>query len=91
MLQVLLNVLDFDMDVQQAISAPRFHHQWLPDEIFWEPYEFNQDTREALEKMGYQFREKPASLGDAQGIQIDSSGMRLGASDPRLGGSPAGY
>jgi len=90
-LQVLLNVLDFDMDVQQAISAPRFHHQWLPDEIFWEPYEFNQDTREALEKMGYQFREKPASLGDAQGIQIDSSGMRLGASDPRLGGSPAGY
>lgn len=90
-LQVLLNVIDFDMDVQEAISAPRFHHQWLPDEIFWEPYEFNQDTRDALEKMGYKFRDKPTGLGDAQGIQIDSAGMRLGASDPRLGGSPAGY
>ena len=53
-LQVLLNVLDFDMNVQEAISAPRFHHQWLPDEIYWEPYEFNQDTRDALEKDGAQ-------------------------------------
>ncbi len=90
-LQVLLNVLDFDMDIQEAISAPRFHHQWLPDEIFWERYEFNQDTRDALTGMGHHFREKPSSLGDAQGIEISPNGMRLGASDPRLGGSPAGY
>jgi gamma-glutamyltranspeptidase/glutathione hydrolase len=91
-LQVLLNVIDFDMDVQEAISAPRFHHQWLPDEIYWEPYEFNQDTRAALEAMGHQFREKPTSLGDAQGIEIDpKDGTRMGAADPRLGGAPAGY
>ncbi len=90
-LQLLLNVIDFDMDIQEAISAPRFHHQWLPDEIFWEPFEFNQDTRDALERMGHRFREKPGELGDAQGIQIDASGNRLGASDPRLGGAPAGY
>jgi gamma-glutamyltranspeptidase / glutathione hydrolase len=90
-LQVVLNVIDFNMDIQEAISAARFHHQWLPDELSWEPFEFNQDTREALERMGYKFREKSTELGDAQGIQIDSAGMRLGASDPRLGGAPAGY
>lgn len=91
-LQVVLNVIDFDMDVQEAISAPRFHHQWLPDEIYWEPYEFNQDTRAALEAMGHQFREKPTALGDAQGIEIDpKDGTRMGAADPRLGGAPAGY
>ncbi len=90
-LQVVLNMIDFDMNISEAIAAPRFHHQWLPDEIFWEPYEFNADTRAALEQMGYAFREKATELGDAQGVQVDSSGMRLGASDPRLAGAPAGY
>jgi gamma-glutamyltranspeptidase len=63
----------------------------LPDEIFWEPYEFNQDTHDALAKMGYTFHDKQTFIGDAQGVQIDSAGMRLGASDPRLGGAAAGY
>jgi gamma-glutamyltranspeptidase/glutathione hydrolase len=91
-LQVILNVVDFDMDIQEAISAPRFHHQWLPDEVYWEPFEFNGDTRTVLDRLGHKFREKPTSLGDAQGIAIDEkTGMRLGASDPRLGGAPAGY
>jgi len=91
-LQVVLNVIDFDMDIQEAIDAPRFHHQWLPDEIYWEEFEFNHDTRQALEKRGHKFREKPGNLGDAEGVMIDfKTGMRLGASDPRLGGSPAGY
>ncbi|HEX9162682.1 MAG TPA: gamma-glutamyltransferase [Thermoanaerobaculia bacterium] len=91
-LQVLLNVIDFDMNIQEAISAPRFHHQWLPDEIYWEPFEFNQDTHDALVRLGHAFREKPGELGDAQGVQIDrQTGVRMGASDPRLGGAPAGY
>jgi gamma-glutamyltranspeptidase/glutathione hydrolase len=91
-LQVLLNVVDFDMDVQEAIAAARFHHQWLPDEIYWEEYEFNEDTRSALERMGHKFRENPNSLGDAQGVEIDQkTGIRMGASDPRLGGVPVGY
>ncbi|MBK5258593.1 MAG: gamma-glutamyltransferase [Thermoanaerobaculia bacterium] len=90
-LQVILNVIEFDMDIQEAIDAPRFHHQWLPDEIFWEPF-FNADTREILEKMGHKFREKPTSLGDAQGVMINpETSIRTGASDPRLGGVPAGY
>jgi gamma-glutamyltranspeptidase/glutathione hydrolase len=91
-LQVVLNVVDFDMNVSEAIDADRFHHQWLPDEIFWEEYEFNQDTRDALERMGHHFREKPSALGDAEGVEIDQkTGMRMGASDPRLGGVPVGY
>jgi gamma-glutamyltranspeptidase / glutathione hydrolase len=91
-LQVVLNVIDFGMDIQEAISAPRFHHQWLPDELFWEERGINADTRQALEKMGHQFREQATSLGDAQGVAIDPvNGMRMGASDPRLGGVPVGY
>lgn len=50
--QVLLYVIDFGMDVQQAIDQPRFHHQWLPDTLYLEPG-FSPDTRAALEKMGY--------------------------------------
>ncbi len=97
-LQVILNVIDFRMDIQEAISAPRFHHQWLPDEIYWENFEFTNDTRAALEKLGHKFRRipgmgaTPGDIGDAHGVMIDSNtGMRLGASDPRLGGVPMGY
>jgi gamma-glutamyltranspeptidase/glutathione hydrolase len=91
-LQVLLNVVDFKMDIQEAVDSARFHHQWLPDEIYWEEFDLQGDTRAALEKMGHRFREKPTSLGDAQGIMIDpDTGTRMGASDPRLGGVPVGY
>ncbi|HEV7922629.1 MAG TPA: gamma-glutamyltransferase [Thermoanaerobaculia bacterium] len=91
-LQVVVNVIDFGMDIEEAIAAPRFHHQWLPDELFWEERGINVDTRLALERMGHKFRDTPGALGDAQGIAIDpASGMRLGASDPRLGGVPVGY
>jgi gamma-glutamyltranspeptidase/glutathione hydrolase len=91
-LQVIINTIDFHMNIQQAISAARFHHQWLPDQIEWEEFDINADTRAALEKMGHHFREKAVSLGDAQGVAIDEkSGMRMGASDPRLGGVPVGW
>ncbi|MCU1347113.1 MAG: ggt, partial [Acidobacteria bacterium] len=91
-LQVVLNVIDFGMDIQAAVDAPRFHHKWLPDEIFWEDFELSAETRDALEKLGHHFREKAGSLGDAEGIAVDSAtGMRMGASDARLGGVPAGY
>ena len=58
-LQVIVNVIDFGMNMQQAIDAPRFHHQWLPDHIFWEEFGMNADTREKLEKMGHAFRPIP--------------------------------
>jgi gamma-glutamyltranspeptidase/glutathione hydrolase len=91
-LQVVINVVDFGMNIQQALDAPRIHHQWMPDEIRWEKYGLSRDTRIALEKRGHVFAERPAYIGDAQGIMIDpKTSMRLGASDPRLGGVPVGY
>lgn len=91
-LQVIINIVDFEMNLQQAIDAPRFHHQWRPDSIRWEPFGINDDTRLVLANRGHLFNKKPDYIGDAQGVMIDpESGMRLGASDPRLGGVPVGY
>jgi gamma-glutamyltranspeptidase/glutathione hydrolase len=97
-LQVILNVIDFHMDIQQAIDAPRVHHQWLPDHIDWEEYGVSPDTRALLEKMGHTFRpipgasRSPSNMGDAQGVLVDpESGMRMGGSDSRLGGVAVGY
>jgi len=91
-LQVILNVIDYKMNLQQAIDAPRFHHQWMPDEIKWEPYGLNRDTRALLEQRGYVFAARASSMGDAEGIMIEpETGMRLGASDPRSAGASVGY
>jgi gamma-glutamyltranspeptidase/glutathione hydrolase len=91
-LQVITNVVDFDMNIQQAIDAPRIHHQWLPDEIIYEPYGMSADTFRALEERGHKITDKPRYIGDAQGIMIEEkTGVRLGASDPRGGGEPVGY
>jgi gamma-glutamyltranspeptidase/glutathione hydrolase len=98
-LQAILNIVDFDMDIQQAVSAPRFHHQWLPDHIFWERLDLEADTRAALEARGHKFRplpgmdrNVPGEIGDAQGVLIDpKSGMRMGGSDPRRGGVAVGF
>ena len=98
-LHVILNVVDFGMNIQQAVDAPRFHHQWLPDAIYWEELGMSPDTRAALERMGHVFRDKPGpagseyrTLGDAQVVGIDpATGLRTGASDPRRGGVALGY
>lgn len=91
-LQITMNIVDFGMNIQQAIDTPRFHHQWMPDQIRWEPFGINADARAALQKKGHILAEKPGYIGDAQGIMIEAgSGMRLGASDPRSGGVPVGY
>lgn len=96
-LHTVTGIIDFGMDVQQAIDAPRFHHQWMPDLIYFEPFTFNKDTRALLETRGNSFSDKPffkdaEYFGNAQGILIDSkSGTLTAASDPRGGGQPAGY
>ena len=64
----------------------------MPDRIQFEPLGINRDTRSALEKKGHVFAERAGNMGDAEGVMIDQkTGMRLGASDPRLGGVPVGY
>jgi gamma-glutamyltranspeptidase / glutathione hydrolase len=92
-LQIILNIIDYKMGFQEAIECPRFHHQWMPDEIEYEPMGLNADTRKILEAMGHKFTEQPYFLGDVQGIMIEpETGMRLGGCDPRRGGTTAvGY
>jgi gamma-glutamyltranspeptidase / glutathione hydrolase len=91
-LQIITNVIDFDMNLQQAIDAPRIHHQWLPDELVYEPYGMSADTFRALEERGHKLNAKPRYMGDAQGVMIEEkTGIRLGASDPRGSGEPVGY
>jgi gamma-glutamyltranspeptidase/glutathione hydrolase len=82
-LDVVTNVIDYGMNIQQAIDAPRIHHQWLPDELVFEPYGLSGDTQKALMGRGHKLA-KPRYLGDAEGIMIEEeTGMRLGATDPR--------
>jgi gamma-glutamyltranspeptidase / glutathione hydrolase len=92
-LQVITNIIDYDMNIQQAIDAPRIHHQWLPDEIAYEPFGLSADTLRSLQARGHQLIKRPRYMGDAEGIMIEEkTGVRLGASDPRGADSAAvGY
>lgn len=90
-LQVILNVIDHGMDVQEAVDAPRFHHQWLPDEIRIERRGFPLDVVRNLEQMGHKVTVQ-SDMGDVHAIYVDPrTGMRYGASDPRLDGRTLGY
>jgi gamma-glutamyltranspeptidase/glutathione hydrolase len=92
-LQVITNVIDYNMNIQQAIDAPRIHHQWLPDELAWEPYGLSGDTQSALTNRRHKLVTRPRYMGDAQGIMIEEkTGIRLGATDPRRSdGLAVGY
>jgi gamma-glutamyltranspeptidase/glutathione hydrolase len=91
-MESIVNVIDFGMNVQQAIDAPRMHHQWYPDVVYVEPGLLTPQTRQSLESMGYTFKMRKA-IGDDEAILIDPrSGLREGASDPRTpAGLAAGY
>ena len=85
-LQVVVNVIDFDMDIADAIAAPRIHHQWLPNVLRIEKYGTTKDTQRLLEMMGHrvQFGFSSRGQGSAMGIVINpKTGLRLGAADPR--------
>ncbi|MGZ5480908.1 MAG: gamma-glutamyltransferase [Pyrinomonadaceae bacterium] len=90
---VITNVIDYGMNIQQAIDAPRIHHQWLPDELVYEPYGLSGDTQRALTARGHMLIDKPRYLGDCEGIMIEEkTGIRLGATDPRRSdGLAVGY
>ncbi len=90
-LQVIMNVIDHDLNIAEAMAAPRIHHQWLPDRLRIEEG-LSPDTLRMLVAMGHELDLKRA-MGSAQSIMIDpKSGYRLGASDPRRPGAlTAGY
>jgi gamma-glutamyltranspeptidase/glutathione hydrolase len=89
---VITNVIDYEMNIQQALDAPRIHHQWLPDELVGEPFGLSGDTQRALTARGHKLGNL-RYLGEAEGIMIEEkTGVRLGATDPRRSdGQAVGY
>jgi gamma-glutamyltranspeptidase/glutathione hydrolase len=85
-----LNMAIFDMDPQQAISAPRFHHQWMPDKLFYEEFGLSPDTRSILKDKGHTLAPS-GGLGRAHTIFIDEQGTKFGAADARGDGAARGY
>lgn len=71
-LEAILNVIDHGMDLQEAIDAPRIHHQWLPDRVYMEPFALSPDTRRILAGMGYDVGVDPdwTIWGEAAGILV---------------------
>ena len=87
---VLMGVIDFSLDIQEAVNAPRFHHQWLPDQIHVED-RLSPDTMNLLRSKGHQLKVEHF-WGDGECIMVDpKTGERLGASDGRNNGKAVGY
>src|SRR6202035_6132793 len=85
-LQVIVNVLDYQMDVAAAVAPPRLHHQWLPDEVRIE-HGFADDTLAGLRAKGHRVIE-PLGRTSANSIAVTAQGL-LGAPDPRSRGAGA--
>ena len=86
----LMGVVDFGLDIQESVNAPRFHHQWLPDEIRVED-RISPDTITLLQNKGHKV-EVEHFWGDGECIAIDpKTGERLGASDGRNNGKAVGF
>ncbi len=81
-LLVVLNIIDFEMPIQDAVNASRFHHQWLPDRLSAEADAFTPATQSALEAMGHTVR-MGGRQGTAHSVHVDARGVRTGAPDPR--------
>ena len=88
--QTISNVLDYGMNVVQAVNAPRLHHQHLPDQIYYEQGGLEATTVRALEALGHTMVERPGISGDVQMILMQD-GMLTAWSDPRRGGKALGY
>lgn len=89
-LNIILAVVDYKLNVQQAVDMPRFHHQWMPDKVRVERVGFSPDTLAILRARGHEFDERE-KWGDAHSIMIAPDGTRLGAADPRLSGRAVGF
>ena len=90
-LESILNVVDFGMNMQQSVDAPRMHQQWYPQVVYVGPGLLTPEAQQALEAMGYEF--KLFSGGADEAILVNSkTGLLEGANDPRRpAGLAAGY
>jgi len=97
--EVVVDVIDYRMNIQQAVEAPRFHHQWMPDVLRVEKDGFSPATGNRLAAMGHKIQEGyterrkwHARWGDVEGVAVDpKTGERLGANDSRYEGKAVGY
>ena len=87
--QAIINVVDFGMSADEAINKPKFHHQWLPDEVAVEK-DFDANTKKTLQQMGYKITER-GSIGRTEAILINKTGKRETAADKRGDDSVAGH
>jgi gamma-glutamyltranspeptidase/glutathione hydrolase len=91
-MQTILNVHEFDMGMQEAVDAPRFHHQWLPDEIRMEPNLFDRNLIKQLENLGYSINEKDAPvIGKVDGILVLDDNTYEGGADYRGDDTAVGF
>jgi gamma-glutamyltranspeptidase / glutathione hydrolase len=88
--QVIINVLEYGMNIGQAVDAGRFHHQWLPDLISYEKNAIDSTSMKKLIGMGYMLRER-TSIGSVNAIMILPGGKKSGAADKRGNNSSCGY
>ncbi len=90
-LHTIVNVVDFGMDVQQAVAAPRFHHQWIPRKVSAEP-KLDPALVEGLRDRGHEVEVSKRTWSNAQAIVVDpETGLHTGGSDPRGDGAARGF
>ena len=90
-LETFLNVVDFGMNIQDAVNAPRFHHQWMPDTLYLEK-DIAPEVAADLQKLGHRIEYSPGVvLARVEAILIDEKGRKEGAADRRFSGKAAGY
>ncbi|HEY4539890.1 MAG TPA: gamma-glutamyltransferase [Faecalibacter sp.] len=88
--QTILNVLEFGMTMQEAVAAPRFHHQWLPDRIDVEPNAISNEVRNSLKIKGYELKDRQP-YGRVEGILVNADGTYQAGADPRGDDKAEGY
>jgi len=91
-LQNILNVVEYDMGMQESVNKARFHHQWLPDHILMEPNGFSEETKKKLESLGYKIVEQNSVIiGRVDAILVLPNGKLEGGADPRGDDAAVGF